>query len=124
MKSQFFFKLSVVMLALTTVLAPSVLFSQGAPTTINAQGKLTGSGGVPITAGNYTFAFKIFDAQAAGTQKWPPAGSENHILALDTGGIWNALLGQTSALNADVMDDTSRWLEITVTPPVGSAAHW
>ncbi len=94
---------------------------QGAPNNINAQGKLTAAGGGPVTAGNYTFNFNIFNASAGGTQIWPAAGGENHLIAVGTDGLWNAMLGKDGGLNVGTMDDTTRWLEVAVTPPVGSA---
>lgn len=104
-------------LLLSATLAWSV---EGAPTSINDQGKLTALEGGPVTAGNYTFAFKLFNVAAGGTQIWPPAGSENHALVLGTDGLWTALLGKDFALLSDFVDDTARFLDITVTPPVGS----
>ncbi|MGH8004071.1 MAG: hypothetical protein ACRECJ_05050, partial [Limisphaerales bacterium] len=91
------------------------------PNNINVQGKLAASGGGPVTAGNYTFRFKIFDDSSAGTEIWPGAIGEDHIIAVGIDGLWNARLGKDFPLTVGHMDDTTRWLQVTVTPPVGSA---
>ena len=47
------------------------------------------------------------------------AATEDHVITLGSDGLWTAYLGQEFGIHRDLMDDTARWLEVAVTPPVG-----
>jgi len=73
------------------------------PREISFQGKLVGvSSPVNLT-------FKIFDDAAAGSELW----SENHLgTILDGDGLFNVILGQTTTLDLDFIDEY--WIEVQV----------
>ncbi|MEW5702804.1 MAG: hypothetical protein AB1792_11335 [Candidatus Zixiibacteriota bacterium] len=90
---------------------------QGAPMTVTVQGKLTGSGGTPIPPGEYFFTFSIWDAAVNGTNVWPGVNVEGHLIGLQSDGLWTAYLGELYPIHRDLVDDTARWLQVTVLPP-------
>jgi len=85
----------------------------GVPSSITVQGKLTDTGGNPIS-GTHNFTFRIFDAQVGGNQVWPAAGGELQSINADAEGLWIGLAGAVSPLSVAVFSDTTRWLEINV----------
>ncbi|MEW5700906.1 MAG: hypothetical protein AB1792_01570 [Candidatus Zixiibacteriota bacterium] len=113
--------LAAVLAALATTSWAIDVDPQGAPTTVTVQGKLTGSGGALISPGAYTFEFRIFNAEVGGMKVWPEVESEDHVITLQSDGLWTAYLGKDHPLEVRFVDDTARWLEVTVRPPVGMA---
>ncbi len=99
-------------IALTTLLVTAQA-KAGVPSSISAQGKLTDGSGVAIS-GSQNFVFKIFDAEAGGTEIWPAGAGENQVLTSDANGLWTAAVGTVIPLTQLVFADTVRWLEITV----------
>ncbi len=91
---------------------PKILSFQGRLT--DASGNLLGSNGT-----NFYFKFAIFDSQSGGNQLWPstPIASSATITAKVTQGVFNALLGDTTAgfeaISLD-FDSTSYFLEVRV----------
>ena len=85
-----------------------------APSIINVQGRLTDISGNPLPAGLKTMGFRIFDAEAGGTQVWPSSSAEVQFITSSTEGLWTALVGANQPLTEVVFADTVRWLQITV----------
>jgi len=110
---------SIVGLGIAAAIAVAAVGLATTPRTMTVQGKLTDAGGGPVSAGDYTLVFRVYDAAVGGTQKWPSVGGESHVLAVGTNGVWSVNIGEISALNPSVFSDTTRYLEITVTPPAG-----
>jgi hypothetical protein len=77
------------------------------PHTINYQGRLTDSSGVPLT-GAYDVIFRIYDAQTAGNLLW----QETHVGVVVEKGLFNVVLGSISDLN--IAFDKPYYLEIKV----------
>lgn len=102
--------LSTISLCLTLGLMAQI------PQTLNFQGVLVDPGnGQPVTNGDYSFTFKIFDDLTVGTELW----TEDQTLTT-TDGLYNAVLGSVTPL--DIAFDADYWLEIAVVaapgPPV------
>jgi len=82
----------------------------GAPLLLNYQGRLADPAtSLPKPDGTYTITFKIHDAETGGALIW----SETQVVTL-TRGLFNVLLGNSTALSASDFDGTSRWLELEV----------
>ncbi len=77
------------------------------PHLINYQGKLTDSGGAPLT-GSYNITFKIYNAETAGTLLW----QETQTGVVVQKGVFSILLGSVTALNLPF--DTQYYLAIQV----------
>ncbi|MEW5702778.1 MAG: hypothetical protein AB1792_11185 [Candidatus Zixiibacteriota bacterium] len=84
------------------------------PTSMNIQGRLTDSAGVPVPAGLYGISFRIWSRDVGGKAIWPMAGPEIQQVTIEDGGLWNAHVGAEEPLTADIFSDTARWLEIVV----------
>ena len=107
-------KTSALLLAIVLVMCSTGSALADVPTTINIQGRLTDSTGAP-KVGDMRFNFKIFDDATAGGERWPRATDEEaHVVPVDSGGLWNAVLGKTYPIEVDVFSDSSLWLEIIV----------
>lgn len=84
--------------------------SAAAPDLLNVQGKLSDATGIPVN-GQVQITFAIFDAETDGNELW----REGPLTVTLTRGIYNVLLGSTSALPASIFTSGSvRYLEITV----------
>jgi len=84
------------------------------PSSMTVQGRLTDAGGTPLPAGPKTMSFQMHTASIGGTQVWPDAGGEQHIVTSDDDGLWTAEIGTSFPLSSAVFADSARWLEITV----------
>ncbi len=84
------------------------LVSAEIPHLINFQGRLTDSSGVPVPDGT-PIKFSIYNVPGPGGN---PLWSEIHPSDSDSNGIFNVLLGSTTALNLPF--DEAYWLEIEV----------
>ncbi|MBI5869115.1 MAG: hypothetical protein HZB43_12660 [candidate division Zixibacteria bacterium] len=104
---------SVVLIAVLS-LAVAQFAAAGAPTAMTVQGKLTNSAGNPVAPGAKSFTFKIYDAQAGGTDVWPAGAGETQPVTTDANGLWTAQLGALVPLTSSVFAGTERWLEVTV----------
>jgi len=101
--------------AITAALALTATAAQAdVPQSMNVQGRLTDTAGVPLPAGPKDFTFKIFDTQVAGVEVWPAGPGELQSIATDADGLWTARVGALLGLTEAVFQDTSRWLEVTV----------
>lgn len=80
-------------------------------TTVNYQGRLADSGGVPLD-GSYGMSFALYDALTDGSIMWGP---ENHIAVPVSAGLFSVGLGSLTAggIPTSVWDG-DRYLEITV----------
>ena len=82
----------------------------GAPLLLNYQGRLADpTTGLPKSDGAYNVTFKIYDADTDGPLIW----SETQQVEVDRG-LFNVLLGSSTALSASDFDGTSRWLELEI----------
>jgi hypothetical protein len=108
--------LLVALLILTTnVWARPLLSPASAPGpsayTVNYQGRLADSGGVPLT-GTYGMTFALWDAATGGSLVWGP---ESHAAVPVSDGLFSVGLGsQTSGGIPTTVWDGDRYLEITV----------
>ena len=76
---------------------------------VNFQGRLTDSSGNPVTDGNYSIAFRIYDALSGGSQKW----FETQTVAV-SGSVFSVLLGSVNPLEAVHFSGEPRYLEVQV----------
>ena len=79
------------------------------PQMISYQGRVTNSGGDPVTDGNYTMRFRIYDASTGGTMEWD---SGNRTIAVSDG-VFNVLLGESPQPSLDLEFDEDLWLLVT-----------
>jgi hypothetical protein len=89
------------------VIAPSGVRGAEIPGRINYQGMLADASGEPLP-GEHTVVFRIFDADAGGTELW----SETQPVVADTSGVFSAVLGSVDSIDAGF--DGLRWLEVAV----------
>jgi hypothetical protein len=83
----------------------------GIPEVINYHGKLTDSGGNPLT-GTYNFTFRLYDAESGGNLVWGP---EPHASTTVTDGYFNVKLGSILSFDSAGLDFTKPyWLSIEV----------
>ena len=80
------------------------------PQIISYQGKVTDSGGVPVTDGSYAMRFRIFDASSGGTLKW----DSNDRSVTVSGGVFSMVLGETPQPIVNLPFDEDYWLEVTI----------
>jgi len=90
-----------------SILATAVLVA--GPRLVNYQGRLTNSGGEPIS-GSVALKFTIYDASAAGNQKW----TETQGTVTVSNGLFNVLLGSVNAIHDSVFNNQDRYLGIQV----------
>jgi hypothetical protein len=79
------------------------------PRLISYQGKVTDSGGMPVTDGTYTMRFRIYDAETAGTLEWD-SGAQSAELS---GGVFSILLGESPMTEVYLNFDEDYWLLVT-----------
>jgi len=94
---------------LVLAVVPAVTLA-AVPKQINYQGFLTDPDGDPVLDGDYSMAFKIYDAPIGGTLLW----SETQTVTV-TEGKYNIILGELTPIPPDILDD-NRYLGITVAP--------
>lgn len=107
------YRLAILMIAAAMLTAAGMSFA-AVPTRMTVQGKLTNAAGDPVPAGLKSFTFKIYDAQAGGTEIWPAGPGEVQPLSTDADGLWTAELGALVPLTDPVFSGNTRWLEVTV----------
>ncbi len=78
------------------------------PQLINYQGYLTDDLGDPVTDGDYSLVFRIWDAETDGVQLW----SEDHSAVTVMRGLFNVVLGSYSPLTLPF--DVDYWLGVQV----------
>jgi hypothetical protein len=97
------------LIALVTVLVMGVGFAWGqVPQTVTYQGLLTDDTGSPVTDGDYSLTFRIYDAETGGTELW----SETQPSVTVSGGLFKAQLGSVTPLTLEF--DAPYWLEVQV----------
>jgi hypothetical protein len=74
---------------------------------MNYQGKLTDAVGVAIT-GDHAIEFRIYDSETGGVLLW----SEEHLAVTLTNGLFDIILGETTAMNLPF--DEQYWIEIEI----------
>jgi hypothetical protein len=78
------------------------------PQTINYQGLLADSDGVPVD-GSKTVRFRIYDSAQGGTFLW-----EETQTVTFSNGVFSVLLGSTDALPATLFDGSRRWISVSI----------
>ena len=101
------FRFISILSSLVLLVLLSSLALAGIPKLINYQGMLTDDSGTPLN-GSYTIAFKIYNAESGGTQRW----EETQTGVSVTNGLFNVILGSVTPINLDFSEDY--WLDITV----------
>ncbi len=79
------------------------------PHLISYQGRLTNGSGVPLT-GSHNITFRIYDAASGGTMIW----SETQTVTLNSDGIYNVMLGSSTAFPTSLDFSKPYWLSISV----------
>jgi hypothetical protein len=98
------------LLTLAALVALSVPALADTPNLIHYQGEISDSLGNPVTDGNYSVRFRIFDQSVGGVNLW------NEITVQSTeGGLFNHLLGSLSPLPEDLFTaQDSLFMELVV----------
>jgi hypothetical protein len=78
------------------------------PQTMTYQGLLTDASGSPVSDGNYSLTFRIYDAAVGGTQLW----IEIQPSVAVAGGLFKVQLGSVTPITLDF--DAPYWLEVQV----------
>ena len=79
------------------------------PSTMNYQGKLENTLGGPVSDGNYSITFAIYDQASVGTSLW----SETRTVSVSDG-LFTVDLGALNPLNETIFSSTPRYLGIKV----------
>jgi hypothetical protein len=93
---------------LLLVLLPTGFALAEVPQTTTYQGLLTDASGSPVTDGDYSLTFRIFDAETGGTELW----SETQPSVAVSGGLFKVQLGSVTPLT--LAFDVPCWLEVQV----------
>ncbi len=93
-------------LILLLILLPVALLAQ-IPQTMNYQGRLEDNSGNPVTDGNYSIVFTIFDAATNGTSLW----TETRTVTTEDG-FFNLTLGENTAI--DISTNQQIWLNVNI----------
>lgn len=101
-------KFCVVLSAVILFLIVGSVFAE-VPQMINYQGRLTDSGGSPLT-GTYSIVFTVYDASSGGISKW----TETHSSVIVSGGLFSVLLGSVNPISDTVFSGTTRYLGVKV----------
>lgn len=103
------------LVAVVLVVSPQV--GAVAPFMVSYQGRLTDASGVPVSDGNYSVVFQIYDDAIAGTSLW----SSGAVNVTTADGIFNVLLGEPpqppvlqDVFATPLLTDAYRFLGITV----------
>lgn len=100
----------VIALLVLTVLLLASVSTADVPRLINYQGILTDSGGQPID-GTHNLTFKVYPDSGAAT---PALWTEQHIGVDVDEGLFNVILGSSTAIPEGLFEDPERWLGIAV----------
>jgi len=90
----------VIALAVLVVACPVTALGAQPPYTMNYQGFLTDSSGVPLN-GSYNLVFRLYDAVSGGTLDWGP---ETHNSIQVAKGIFQVVLGSTVTMHPHKVD--------------------
>lgn len=91
---------------LLLILLPIITLAQ-IPQTINYQGRLEDNSGNPVSDGNYTIVFTIYDAATNGNSLW----TETRTVTTEDG-FFNLTLGENTAIS--ISTDQQLWLNINI----------
>lgn len=80
------------------------------PSVINYQGKLMQPSGAPVPDGAYSMVFSIYDAPTGGNLLWSEPNSSVQV----KGGLFNVLLGNTTAFPDGLFDSAQRYFAVKV----------
>jgi hypothetical protein len=92
-----------------TVLATTLAAAPDYMAQLNYQGQLTDNAGEPVSDGTHNVIFRLYDAASAGNLLW----AENQNVTVQKG-LFNAILGQVTPLDLDVLGGGDGWLELEV----------
>ena len=86
------------------------------PEVISYQGKVTDTGGTPVSDGTYSMQFSIYDSVTAGNLEW-----DSGSLSVDvSGGVFEVMLGESPQPTLDLAFDDDYWLDVKVDTDVQS----
>lgn len=91
---------------LLLILLPIITLAQ-IPQTMNYQGRLEDNSGNPVSDGNYTIVFTIYDAATNGNSLW----TETRTVTTEDG-FFNLTLGENTAIN--INSNQQIWLNISI----------
>lgn len=91
---------------LLLILLPIITLAQ-IPQTMNYQGRLEDNSGNPVSDGNYTIVFTIYDAATNGNSFW----TETRTVTTEDG-FFNLTLGESTAIN--ISTEQQVWLNISI----------
>ncbi len=91
---------------LLLILLPIITLAQ-IPQTMNYQGRLEDNSGNPVSDGNYTIVFTIYDAATNGNSLW----TETRTVTTEDG-FFNLTLGENTAIS--ISTDQQLWLNINI----------
>ena len=91
---------------LLLILLPIITLAQ-IPQTMNYQGRLEDNSGNPVSDGNYTIVFSIYDAATNGNSLW----TETRTVTTEDG-FFNLTLGESTAIN--INSNQQIWLNISI----------
>lgn len=91
---------------LLLILLPIITLAQ-IPQTMNYQGRLEDNSGNPVSDGNYTIVFTIYDAATNGNSLW----TETRTVTTEDG-FFNLTLGESTAIN--ISTEQQVWLNISI----------
>lgn len=91
---------------LLLILLPIITLAQ-IPQTMNYQGRLEDNSGNPVSDGNYTIVFTIYDAATNGNSLW----TETRTVTTEDG-FFNLTLGESTAIN--ISNEQQVWLNISI----------
>jgi len=110
-----FMQLPIVILFAFLIFSISVSHAE-IPKVLNYQGKVTDTGGVPVSDGNYSMTFTIYDAETAGTSLW----SSGAMMLAVSAGIFSVLLGESPQPALSLEFDIDYWVEVDIEGDVQS----
>jgi hypothetical protein len=93
---------------LATVLALACTAAADVPRLINYQGSLTDENGYPLH-GQHVLTFKMYYVLAGGTPRW----EESHLVDVYEG-LYNVILGGTTAIVDSLFENQDLWMGLTV----------
>lgn len=94
-----FWLVAALLVSASSVMAGSV------PQMINYSGSLTNAGGTPVSNGNYSIEFKIYNVASGGSPLWSEKWDVTTSQIAVVGGIFNVMLGFQSSIPASFFAD-------------------
>ncbi|MBN1423248.1 hypothetical protein JXA88_01715 [Candidatus Fermentibacteria bacterium] len=97
----------VLLVQIVLVILPAPVFAD-IPQVMSYQGKVTDSGGTPVTDGSYPMRFQIYTAETGGTQLWD-SGPQTVTLS---GGVFSVMLGAGTMPVLNLAFNQDYWLQV------------